>query len=345
MTYWFSQRFFSLLIAVYVFTCLSFELNLVNHLKTLLNLFLVFFCSIFCHEVTDVDKNMSVNSRVISSKYMTHRRSIHVYSHILKSEVVLSVPLIVSVLLIFFEARQVYAWNKISNFLGDAEHVKLMIQRWLAVVGVCVALGDADTCTVGPWDCVRGSWTGKLTALTRWLQTWETPQGMVYLAQSWCFGLSLVTGFSCIFAYCSKVEVNFHEELGEVKDFVVFFSSSLDDLEVDNGSGGVSDRSHVHYRPLSSSEAMASSRDGLDLPTSLPPKVFDPVSVWIVFLLSKSLKLWEKRLKLKEKDEFPAGSPSLSRDHSHWIVKLKLGVAELGTCHGKKVSIRDLPQL
>ncbi|XP_041282864.1 rho guanine nucleotide exchange factor 28 isoform X4 [Onychostruthus taczanowskii] len=48
-------------------------------------------------------------------------------------------------------------------------------------------------------------------------------------------------------------------------------SSSLDDLEVDNG-GGVSDRSHVHYHPLSSSEAMASSRDGLDLPTSLQPK-------------------------------------------------------------------------
>lgn len=181
LTYWFSQRFFSLLVAVYVFRCLSFELNLVNHLKTLLNLFLVFFCSIFCHEVTDVDKNVSVNSRVISSKY-THVHSIHVYSRILKSEVVLSVPLIVSVLLIFFEARQVYAWNKISHFLGDAEHVKLMIQRWLAVVGVCVVLGDADTCTVGPWDCVRGSWTGKLTALTRWLQTWETPQGMVYLA-------------------------------------------------------------------------------------------------------------------------------------------------------------------
>ncbi|XP_032941175.1 rho guanine nucleotide exchange factor 28 isoform X3 [Catharus ustulatus] len=49
-------------------------------------------------------------------------------------------------------------------------------------------------------------------------------------------------------------------------------SSSLDDLEVDNGTGGVSDRSHVHYPPLSSSEAMASSRDGLDLPTSLQPK-------------------------------------------------------------------------
>ncbi|XP_059729673.1 rho guanine nucleotide exchange factor 28 isoform X9 [Haemorhous mexicanus] len=49
-------------------------------------------------------------------------------------------------------------------------------------------------------------------------------------------------------------------------------SSSLDDLEVDNGSGGVLDRSHVHYHPLSSSEAMASSRDGLDLPASLQPK-------------------------------------------------------------------------
>ncbi|KFP14655.1 Rho guanine nucleotide exchange factor 28, partial [Egretta garzetta] len=49
-------------------------------------------------------------------------------------------------------------------------------------------------------------------------------------------------------------------------------SSSLDDLEVDGGSGGVSDRSHVHYPPLGSSEAMACSRDGLDLSTSLQPK-------------------------------------------------------------------------
>ncbi|XP_037981421.1 rho guanine nucleotide exchange factor 28 isoform X3 [Motacilla alba alba] len=51
-------------------------------------------------------------------------------------------------------------------------------------------------------------------------------------------------------------------------------SSSLDDLEVDNESGDVSDRSHVHYHPLSSSVAMASSRDGLDLPTSLQPKEY-----------------------------------------------------------------------
>ncbi|XP_074023040.1 rho guanine nucleotide exchange factor 28 [Numenius arquata] len=49
-------------------------------------------------------------------------------------------------------------------------------------------------------------------------------------------------------------------------------SSSLDDLEVDVGSGGVSDRSHVHYPPLGSSEAVACSRDGLDLSTNLQPK-------------------------------------------------------------------------
>ncbi|NWQ71534.1 ARG28 factor, partial [Neopipo cinnamomea] len=49
-------------------------------------------------------------------------------------------------------------------------------------------------------------------------------------------------------------------------------SSSLDDLEVDGGSGGALDRSHIYYPPLSSSEAMASSRDGLDLSTGLQPK-------------------------------------------------------------------------
>ncbi|NXY23852.1 ARG28 factor, partial [Atrichornis clamosus] len=51
-------------------------------------------------------------------------------------------------------------------------------------------------------------------------------------------------------------------------------SSSLDDLEVDSKKGGVPDRSQIHYSALSSSEAMASSRDGLDLPTSLQPKEF-----------------------------------------------------------------------
>ncbi|XP_066195264.1 rho guanine nucleotide exchange factor 28 [Sylvia atricapilla] len=65
---------------------------------------------------------------------------------------------------------------------------------------------------------------------------------------------------------------------GFVKDRGQFYgdmkrrSSSLDDLEVDNGSGGVSDSSHIHYPPLSSSDAMASSRHGLDLPTNLQPK-------------------------------------------------------------------------
>ncbi|XP_074934328.1 rho guanine nucleotide exchange factor 28 isoform X2 [Phalacrocorax aristotelis] len=51
-------------------------------------------------------------------------------------------------------------------------------------------------------------------------------------------------------------------------------SSSLDDLEVDGGSGDVSDRSHILYPPLGSSETMACSRDGLDLPTSLQPKEY-----------------------------------------------------------------------
>ncbi|XP_065517471.1 rho guanine nucleotide exchange factor 28 isoform X1 [Lathamus discolor] len=49
-------------------------------------------------------------------------------------------------------------------------------------------------------------------------------------------------------------------------------SSSLDNLEVDVGSGDVSDRSRVCYPPLSSSEATARSRDGLDLSTSLQPE-------------------------------------------------------------------------
>ncbi|XP_064903389.1 rho guanine nucleotide exchange factor 28 isoform X9 [Columba livia] len=49
-------------------------------------------------------------------------------------------------------------------------------------------------------------------------------------------------------------------------------SSSLDDLEVDGVSGGASERSHVPYPPLGSSKAMACSRDGLDVSTSLQPK-------------------------------------------------------------------------
>ncbi|NWU56874.1 ARG28 factor, partial [Dromas ardeola] len=49
-------------------------------------------------------------------------------------------------------------------------------------------------------------------------------------------------------------------------------SSSLDDLEVDRRSAGVSDRSHVRNPPVGSSEAMACSRDGLDLSTNLQLK-------------------------------------------------------------------------
>ncbi|NXG68679.1 ARG28 factor, partial [Baryphthengus martii] len=64
-------------------------------------------------------------------------------------------------------------------------------------------------------------------------------------------------------------------------------SSSLDDLEVDSSSGGVSDRSHPS---LGSSEAMAYSRDGLDLPTSLQPKVFDTILVMQFLICCNFLK-------------------------------------------------------
>lgn len=151
LAYWFSQRFFCLLVALYVFKCLSFEPNLINYLKTLLNLFLVFFSSIFCHEVTDIDENMSVNSHVISSKY-THAHNIHLYPCILilKSKVVHSVLLIVSGLLM------VLKWNRFmcgtkkkkSPFLGDADHVSENHDPERAGCGGSVQImGDADICT------------------------------------------------------------------------------------------------------------------------------------------------------------------------------------------------------
>ncbi|NXS92336.1 ARG28 factor, partial [Jacana jacana] len=62
------------------------------------------------------------------------------------------------------------------------------------------------------------------------------------------------------------------EDRGQLNADTKKKSSSLDNLEVDGGSGGVSDRSHAHYPPLGSSEAMACSRDGLDLSTNLQPK-------------------------------------------------------------------------
>ncbi|XP_075303194.1 rho guanine nucleotide exchange factor 28 isoform X3 [Opisthocomus hoazin] len=64
----------------------------------------------------------------------------------------------------------------------------------------------------------------------------------------------------------------FNKDRGQLFADMKKRSSSLDDLEVDGGSGGVSDRSHVQYPPLGSSDAMACSRDGLDLPASLQPK-------------------------------------------------------------------------
>ncbi|XP_069632717.1 rho guanine nucleotide exchange factor 28 isoform X2 [Haliaeetus albicilla] len=64
----------------------------------------------------------------------------------------------------------------------------------------------------------------------------------------------------------------FIKDRGQLYADVKKRSSSLDDLEVDGGSGGVSDRSHIHYPPLGSSEAMTCGRDGLDLSISLQPK-------------------------------------------------------------------------
>ncbi|KAM8793613.1 LOW QUALITY PROTEIN: rho guanine nucleotide exchange factor 28-like [Eudromia elegans] len=58
----------------------------------------------------------------------------------------------------------------------------------------------------------------------------------------------------------------FIKERGQLHADVKIRSSSLDDLEVDSGTESVSDRSLVHYLPLSSSEAMPSNRDGIVSP-------------------------------------------------------------------------------
>lgn len=135
------------------------------------------------------------------------------------------------------------------------------------------------------------------------------------------------------------------------KDFIVCSSSSLDDLEVDGGSGGVLDRSHVHCPPLGSSEAMACSRDGLDLSTILQPKVFDTIVVHIVFLFSKSLKTYEKHLNLNgKKKELPGGSASSSREQHAQCCEARaswmcLGsAAPMGRIHQLRKKA-DLPQL
>ncbi|XP_009953140.1 PREDICTED: rho guanine nucleotide exchange factor 28, partial [Leptosomus discolor] len=73
-------------------------------------------------------------------------------------------------------------------------------------------------------------------------------------------------------SYLQFKTYGFIKDWGQLYTDVKKKSSSLDNLEVDGGSGGVSDRCHVHCPPLSSSEAMTSSRDGFDLSTSLQPK-------------------------------------------------------------------------
>lgn len=92
---------------------ISFEMNLINS-DPPSSLLLVF--SSILHQGTGVEKQMSVNSHIISFKY-TDAQNIHIYPHILivKSE------LVVSVLIIYIE-RQVRMWNKTSHFKGDAEH-------------------------------------------------------------------------------------------------------------------------------------------------------------------------------------------------------------------------------
>ncbi|XP_010193174.1 PREDICTED: rho guanine nucleotide exchange factor 28, partial [Mesitornis unicolor] len=70
-------------------------------------------------------------------------------------------------------------------------------------------------------------------------------------------------------SYLSFKTHGFIKDRGQLYADMKKRSSSLDDLEVDSGSGDVSDRSDV---PLSSSEAMACNRGELDFSTSLQPK-------------------------------------------------------------------------
>lgn len=126
--------------------------------------------------------------------------------------------------------------------------------------------------------------------------------------------------------------MDYYKNSWELKT-VACFSSSLDDLEIDCRSGGVSDRSPIHYSSLGSSEAMACSRDGLDLPTSLQSKVFDAIFVYIVFLLSKSLRTRKKHLYLMGENEFPVGSARPSTQQ-FWSQSSSI-VARLGSSHVK----------
>ncbi|NXC41042.1 ARG28 factor, partial [Penelope pileata] len=88
----------------------------------------------------------------------------------------------------------------------------------------------------------------------------------------------------------------FIKEQGQLHADMKKRSSSLDDLEVDSGSEGVSDRSHVPYPPLDAPEVKACNRDGLgssemsadfninrteplSLSTSLQPKECSPFGI------------------------------------------------------------------
>lgn len=186
LAYWFSQRFFCLLVALYVFKCLSFEPNLINYLKTLLNLFLVFFSSIFCHEVTDIDENMSVNSHVISSKY-THAHNIHLYPCILilKSKVVHSVLLIVSGLLMVLKWNRFMCGTKKKKISFSGRCWPCVWKSWSRESWLWWECADHGWCRYlycrYDESASQRAWTEKLSTLTQWLQTRERPQCMAYL--------------------------------------------------------------------------------------------------------------------------------------------------------------------
>lgn len=102
---------------------------------------------------------MPVNNHMISFKY-THAQNILIR----KSE------LVVSVLLIIYVERQVCVWTKHLILRGMLNMgLKIILQRWLTVVGVCVIVSDANVCTADPQGWVRRV----LYRVTeyRWLQT------------------------------------------------------------------------------------------------------------------------------------------------------------------------------
>ncbi|XP_067425369.1 rho guanine nucleotide exchange factor 28 isoform X2 [Emydura macquarii macquarii] len=80
-------------------------------------------------------------------------------------------------------------------------------------------------------------------------------------------GLQPFTSPSNLYAVGSYLPLKshgFNKERSQLYADMKKRSSSLDDLEVDNGSEGISDKSHIRYPPLNSSVTLASSRDELD---------------------------------------------------------------------------------